>query len=117
MVIQIVNYERVFEGGLRHLPLNFRRDEEAGEIVFLRLMEPHPDGSVSFFPSTLRLVPEEDPPLRVQSAKRVELTGWRRAELDEALAAAGFAERTFYGSFAGEPFDAEASPDLLSVAR
>ena len=116
-VIQIVNYERVFEGGLRHLPLNFRRDDEEGEIVFLRLMEPHPDGSVTFFPSTLRLLPEEDPPLRVQASKRVDLSGWRRDELDEALAAAGFGEREFLGSFAGEPFEPASSADLLIVAR
>jgi SAM-dependent methyltransferase len=116
-VIQIINYERVFEGGLRHLPLNFRRDEEGREIVFLRLMEPHADGGVSFFPSTLRLAPEEEPPLTVEASKRVELHGWRRAELDEALAAAGFTRLALYGDFAAGPFAPESSPDLLIEAR
>ena len=38
LLIQLLNYERIFRRGERYLPLNFRSDGEE-EIVFLRLME------------------------------------------------------------------------------
>ena len=116
ITIQLLNYERILASGVRHLPLNFRPQDE-GEIVFLRLMRAHDDGRVTFFPSTLELVPDEDPPLRVRSAKRVELFGWRLPELRAAVADAGFEEIESFGAFGGAAYEPEASTDLILVVR
>ena len=102
-VLQVVNYERVFAQNLRHLPLSYRPDEE-GEIVFLRLLELRPDGRVLFFPSTFHLRPGHEPPLELKASKEVELRGWRASEIEEALEAAGFHERTLFGGFDRTPF-------------
>jgi SAM-dependent methyltransferase len=117
LLLQVLNYDKVIDGGQRYLPLNFRRDEEEGEIVFLRLMTPRPDGTVVFTPSTLRYRPGGDPALEVVATRNVELTGWRRPVLEEALEAAGFPRREVYGTIGDVPFDPERSPDLVIVAR
>ena len=116
VIVQLLHYQRLVAVDERALPINLRADED-GEIVFLRLMTHHPDGMVSFFPSTLRLRPDADPPLQVESSKRVELRGWRLHELDAAFSQAGFDEITTFGAFDGSPFLAEESKDLILVAR
>jgi glycine/sarcosine N-methyltransferase len=116
LLLQVLNYERIFSRRERHLPLNFRPDDE-GEIVFLRLLEPQDDGTVLFFPSTLRLRPDHDPPLELVSSKRVHLRGWRPSEVEAAMEAAGFGERRLYGDFEGNPLDPAESRDLIVVAR
>ncbi len=115
-VLQLLNYERIVARGERHLPLNFRPHED-GESVFLRLMEILDDGRVLFFPTTLRFCPDADPPVTVAASKRVELRGWRLAELEAAFDAAGFSERRLYGSFDRQPFEPLESRDLIIVAR
>ena len=116
LLIQLLNYERIFQRQERHLPLNFRSDGEE-EIVFLRLMELQDDGQVLFYPSTLRLVPGGDPPLEVKASKEVRLHGWRAEELKSALKTAGFGDLRLLGNFAGEGFDPLDSRDLILVAR
>lgn len=116
LIVQLLNYERIFERGERYLPLNFRTDGDE-TIVFLRLMELQEDGQVLFFPSTLKLVPGCDPPLEVKSAKEVRLRGWRAGELEEALEVAGFCQRQLLGGFAEEPFEPLGSRDLILVAK
>jgi hypothetical protein len=113
----VLNYDKIIGGGQRYLPLTFRRDDEEGELVFLRLMTPRPDGTVVFTPSTLRYRPEGDPPLQVVATRNVELTGWRRPELEDALEAAGFTRREVFGTVGDVPFDPERSSDLVIVAR
>ena len=117
LVLQVLNYDKVIEGGQRYLPVNFRRDEGEGEIVFLRLMTPRPDGTIVFTPSTLRYRPDGDPALEVVATRNVELTGWRRPDLESALEAAGFTRREVFGTVGDVPFDPERSPDLVIVAR
>lgn len=116
LLIQVLNYHRIFTQQVRHLPVNFRQDEE-GEIVFLRLMKLQTDGGVLFFPSTLRLRPGQDPPLEIVAAKEVHLRGWRYAEVETALDECGFSERTLLGSFDGSPFEPDDSADLIVVSR
>jgi len=116
LLIQLLNYERIFQWGERYLPLNFRSDGEE-DIVFLRLMELQDDGQVLFFPSTLRLVPGGDPPLEVKASKEVRLRGWRADELEIALEKAGFGEIQRRGNFSGAAFDSLDSRDLVLVAR
>ena len=115
-LLQILGYERIFARGERHLPLNFRDDEDA-EIVFLRLMELGDDGSVVFCPTSLRFRPDREDPVEVVSSRRVPLRGWRRSELEEMLDAAGFPDREAFGSVEREPYVAEESRDLVLVAR
>ena len=116
LLIQLLNYERIFQRQERHLPLNFRSD--GGEdIVFLRLMELQDDGQVLFFPTTLRLVPGRDPPLEIKASKEVRLRGWRADELETALEAAGFGEIERRGNFAGADYVPLDSRDLIVVAR
>lgn len=115
VVLQLLNYERIVARKERHLPLNFRPHED-GESVFLRLMEVEDDGRVSFFPTTLRFRPDADPPVTVAASKRVELRGWRLAELEVAFDDAGFSERRLYGSFERQPFEPLESRDLIIVA-
>ncbi len=116
LILQLLNYERVFERDVRYLPPNFSPDE-GGEIVFLRLMKPLENGDVLFFPTTLRLDPGADPPLEVKASKQVHLRGWRAPEIEEIVAECGFAERRLLGGFGGEAYDPLVSPDLVLIAR
>lgn len=116
LLVQILNYGRIFDRQERYLPLNFRPESE-GEIVFLRLMQPRDGGCVLFFPTTLRLRPEAEVPVEVVSARRVNLRGWRPAELEEALATGGFGEQRALGGFDEQPFDPANSRDLVLIAR
>ena len=116
LIIQLLNYERIFQRGERYLPLNFRSDGEE-EIVFLRLMELEEDDGVRFYPSTLRLRPGEDPPLEVKAAKEVRLRGWRAQTLERALARAGFEAIERLGDFEGRTLRSRDSTDLILVAR
>ena len=115
VLLQLLDYERIFEQRVRHLPLNFRPGDD-GQLVFLRLMEPQEDGRVQFFPTTLELVSGGDPPVRVISSRQVELHGWRWSEIEPILAAE-FARREVYGAFDGSPWTAGESHDLIVVAR
>jgi SAM-dependent methyltransferase len=117
LLLQVLNYDKVLDSGQRSLPLNFRKDEGEGEVVFLRLMTPRPDGSVVFTPTTLRYRPDGDPPVEVVSARNVQLKGWRRRELEDALDAAGFARREVFGTVGDVPFDPAQSPDIVIIAR
>ena len=77
LLLQVLNYERIFGREIRHLPLNVRPGDEGGsEVVFLRLMDLRPDRRLIFVPSTLRLRPEAEPPLELVRSRRVELKGW-----------------------------------------
>jgi SAM-dependent methyltransferase len=116
-VLQVLNYDKVLDSGQRSLPLNFRKDADEGEVVFLRLMTPRPDGTVVFTPSTLRYRPDGVPPLEVVTARNVELKGWRRREIEDALETAGFCRREVFGTVGDVPFDAAQSPDTVIVAR
>ena len=80
-------------------------------------MDPRPDGTVLFNPTTLRYRPGEEPPVEVMATRNVRLRGWRRGELEALLDAAGFARRDLYGGMRREPYDPAASPDLVIVAR
>ena len=115
-LFQILNYERIFKRSIRHLPLNFRQEED-GEIVFLRLMEPLEDGRVRFCPTTLKYRPQEDPPVQVVRSRITELRGWRQEDLSPLLQEAGFSILSIHGDLAGGPFEPWISQDLILVAQ
>lgn len=115
-LLQLLNYDRILDRGERTFPLTLRPGEAPGEdLVFLRLMTPRPDGSLSFTPATLRYHPGAEPPLELVSAQNVELRGWRRSELEEPLRAAGFEVREVFGTMTGDPWHAGSS-DLVQWA-
>jgi SAM-dependent methyltransferase len=115
LLLQILNYDRIFAAGERALPVNFRPDPD-GEIAFVRLLTPQADGLVLFYPMTLRLRPGASPPVELMHAREVQLHGWRRAEVEEVLAASGFQHLEAFGGFDGAPWQ-ESSRDLVLVAR
>lgn len=116
LLVQLLNYERIFQRGERALPVSVRPDA-GGDIVFLRLMDLHPDGMITFFPSTLQLKPGMDPPLEVKASKEVRLRGWRLEELETAFDLAGFRLSERLGSFDGSTYFPTESRDLILVAR
>jgi glycine/sarcosine N-methyltransferase len=116
VLIQLLAYDRIHDRGIRALPVNIS-PHEGGELVFLRLMTPLPDGRVRFFPSTLLLRPGAEPPLVVEHSREVLLRGWRRSEVESALAGVGIATERSLGDFAGSSFDPATSQDLVLVAR
>ena len=112
-IAQILNYDKILGRGERHLPLNFRPQEDGTELVFLRLMREGSDGTILFFPTTLALDPEAEVPVTVKSTRRVPLRPWTREDLLPVFER-GFDVRTF-GDMEGGPFTAE-SNDLVLVA-
>jgi SAM-dependent methyltransferase len=120
-LIQLLNYERIVSLPVRALPVNVRplpEGEGEGEIVFIRVLRSRSDGDVDFYPITLELRPgAEEPTVCVRSAKHVVHHAWTRAELEPALAAAGFEAPRVFGGMAESPWSAEGSPDLVLLAR
>lgn len=115
VLLQLLNYDRILDRGERTFPVTLRPGEDGAETVFLRLMTPQADGTVIFTPATLRYRPGAEPALELVAAREVRLRGWRRAELEAALARAGFAVRNVLGGMTGEPWTSTAQ-DLVVVA-
>jgi len=116
VLFQVLNYDRILGQRITSLPLNVREDD-AERVVFLRLMDPRPDGTVLFNPTTLRWRPGAEPPVEVITGKNVVLKGWRRAELEAALAEAGFRVEEIFGGMKREAWDAATSSDTVVLAR
>jgi SAM-dependent methyltransferase len=113
-VAQLLNYDRIFATGQRHLPLTVRPAGE-GTLVFVRLMEPIEEGDLYFSPIVLRYRPNADPAVTVEGSERVRVHGWTQAELDTFLRDAGFTAQ-YYGSVQGAPYSPRESTDLVIVA-
>ncbi len=115
-LFQILNYERIFEKNIRHLPLNFRQEDD-GEIIFVRLMELLEEGRIRFCPTTLKYNPQVDPPVQVVRTRMTEIRGWRREDLTPLLQSAGFSILSIHGDMKGGPFEPGNSHDLVVVAQ
>lgn len=118
-VAQWINYDRIEAKNERALPLTFLSDPDdpGATIVFLRTMELLPGGRVIFMPTTLRQRSDRDEPIELVATQRVEIRGWRAAEVERILREAGFDSVTLYGSYAKAPFEAAESRDVIAVAR
>jgi hypothetical protein len=116
-VFQILNYERILGQRIRHLPLNFRRDDDGGDVIFLRLMTPRDDGTVVFSPTTLRYRPGADPPVEVVTTRSVTLRAWTWPELRAIFLESGFGSAEAFGGYDGKPYDPAVSTDLIGVVR
>lgn len=118
LIVQLLNYARIVEQDVRHLPLNFRPDPETddGEIVWVRLMRAVDPGYVDFYPITLRTRPGEDPPVVIQAVREVRLRAWTWPDLQELLRRCGFEPLHAFGDMQRTPFDNSTSNDLIFVA-
>ncbi len=115
-LFQLLNYEKIFATGQRHLPLTLRPTDD-GTLVFLRLMDPRAGGDLVFSPVVLRYRPDAEPSVVLEASERVEVHGWTRPELDQLLQQTGFGEREWYGSVAYGPYVPGESSDLVGIAR
>jgi SAM-dependent methyltransferase len=119
-LVQLLNYERIEMKGIRHLPLNFRslpEEEGDGEIVFLRILDPRGDGTIDFFPVSMTIRPDHEPPVEIRSARQAKHIAWKRATLEKAFASAGFDRIRMLGGMSEMPFEPLDSPDLVLIAR
>ena len=125
LIIQILNYDRILAERRRFLGASGRDTPAGAEHVFFRFYD-FPASCPADRPAneserlTFNLVTlERDAPGAPWrfSADSTELLPIRSAELRAALAASGFGEVRFLGSYAGEPFDPATSGDLVAVAR
>jgi hypothetical protein len=111
LVIQNRNFDRVWAERERFMPPQSHRDGE-GEWLFIRFYDFHHE-TVTF--NMIRLWRTEDG--WAQDVESTELRPIFRDELAMALAAAGFGEVSFSGSYDGSAFDPVRSGDLVAVAR
>jgi len=115
LVLQILNYRRILDQGIRHLPVNFREGDGEEEIVFLRLIKPVSSQRILFFPTTLVVDAEGSEPVSVRRTKRVELRPWTAEQLVPAFEGAGF-QVELHGDLEGGEFVEQESHDLVLVA-
>jgi SAM-dependent methyltransferase len=116
-LLQLLNYDRILDGGERAFPVTLRpATGEGDETVFLRLMTHHGEGRLSFTPATLRYRPGAEAPLELLAAHTVPLRGWRRAQVEALLGESGFRVEEVLGTMTGESWSANSS-DLVLVAR
>lgn len=113
-LVQLLNYERIVDRGIRTLPVNVRPGDDGREIVFVRVMTPLPDNRLAFYPMTLELDPDAEEPVTVRSSRRVDLRAWRADELRTHFDAAGF-RLTRYGDMSAGPYESQTSHDLVLV--
>lgn len=117
LLLQLLNYDRILARGERTFPVVLRPGEgEGGDTVFLRLMTHHGNGRLTFTPAHLRYRPGTATPLELVAAHGVALRGWRRAEIEALLRAAGFTVSETLGTMTGEAWSPTSS-DLVILAR
>lgn len=117
LLLQLLNYRRIREHDIRYLPLNFRPgDADNEEIVFLRILKSGDDGEMLFYPTTLRLRPDdEEEPVTVHATKRIRLRAWTDDDVRGALEDAGFVV-SLHGDMQGGDYEPSGSHDLVVVA-
>ena len=115
LVLQILNYQRILDQGIRHLPVNFRQGDGEEELVFLRLIQPVSSRRILLFPTTLSVDAEKSEPVSLRRTRRVELRPWTAGQLVPAFEGAGF-QVELYGDLEGGGFVDQESHDLVMVA-
>ncbi len=93
-IIQIINYDRVLDSGMRGLPTI-----ESGETTFERYYSALKDDGLIDFTATLS-VPDKE----VEITNTVPIIPLRKKSLQGMLADAGFVSVDFYGDYSGEPW-------------
>jgi len=115
LLIQVLNYRRILEKRLRHLPLNFRPAEE-DEMLYLRLLDPIDERRIRFEVITLERRPPEGESRIVHVVSRV-MRPLRDEELRRFLGEAGFERVELYGDFGGGDYAPLESSDVVAVAH
>ncbi len=115
LVLQLLNYDRVLDGGERALPIEFL-DSSDGELILLGLVRGREDGIVLHTTSVLRFRPQSETPLEVVGTRQNQLRGWRREEIETMLEVARFTPRETYGDMGMSPYDPVESPELVVIA-
>lgn len=112
LILQLRNFDRVLAQGDRFMaPESHSVGEE--EWLFFRFYDM--DGQALDF-NMLRLSRKRGEDWRVR-LQHTQLNAWQRQQLVTNLEEHGFGEICAYGSFRGEPFDAETSADLVLTAQ
>ena len=115
--MQVLNYDRIRAKRIRYLPLNLRPDEESGDVVYLRLVDLKPDGTVIFSacdPSPQAISGSAG---RGDARRSVTLHGWTWIELWDIFSSAGFEHFDLSGGFDSSAFKATESMDLVAVVQ
>ncbi|MEE8137915.1 MAG: class I SAM-dependent methyltransferase [Thermoanaerobaculia bacterium] len=113
-LFQVLNYDRIFAGAERALPLELLPSPR-GELIVVRLVQPREDGMVLHTTSALRYRPTADPVMEVVDTHATQLRGWKRAELETMLEVARLSTREVYGDMAAAPYDPLESLELVMV--
>jgi len=114
-LVQIVNYRKIVEKGIRHLPLNFR-ESDGKEILYLRLLDRIDEKRIRFELVTLeRALPDGES--RIVDTVSSVLRALRDDELGDLLGRAGFGDVELIGSYARDPYVPLESHDVIAVAR
>lgn len=111
LVIQNRNFDLVWAERERFMPPQSHRADD-GEWLFIRFYDFHEE-TVTFHMVRLRRPGDS----WTQDVESTELRPIFRNDLAAALAAAGFGDVEFYGSYGGSAFDPAQSGDLIAVAR
>lgn len=114
-LIQILNYRRILESGVRHLPLNFRPGDE-NELLYLRLLDPIDERRIRFEVITLERRPPDGESRIVHQVSRV-MRPLRDEELRRFLDEAGFGRVELFGDVGGDAYAPLESSDVIAVAR
>ena len=113
LLLQNRNFDAVLKRRERWLGPQSRQSGER-EWLFVRFYEYEDDGTLTFHVLTLQ---REGNGRWQQGEDHTRLYPWRKKELVDVLAAAGFHGVTGYGDMTGEPFCPDASSDLVIVAQ
>jgi glycine/sarcosine N-methyltransferase len=113
LLIQNRNFDAVMARRARWMdPQAYREDDR--EWLFVRFYDFNPDGTLTFNMITLR---RDEAGEWTQQVEATTLRPLLRAELLDAVTAAGFSNATCYGDMTGAPFDPETSSNLIVTAR
>ena len=108
-VVQVLNYDKILRVGERMVSV-----DRQGDTEFVRFYDFLPEsGLVRFNVLRLRWQGNE----AVHDWQSVTLQAYTKAELEQALATAGFTEITAYSGLSFKPFDPTTSDTLTLVAR
>lgn len=113
VVIQNRNFDRVMRRRERFMSPEVHRQDDR-EWIFVRFYDFLSEDALQF--NMVRLQRGEDGAW-VPQVNQTHLRPWRYAEWEQQLQAAGLSVMGAYGSYNGEPFNAEESGDLILVAR
>jgi glycine/sarcosine N-methyltransferase len=111
IVIQDLNYDRIWPRRERFMPLVAHRQGEE-EWLFLRVLDFH-EQTLTFNMIIFRKQSQK----WQYDVSSTELRPIFKDELDKRLLHAGFAAKQFYGDYAAHPYERDTSGDLIVVAQ